>query len=105
MFISRHSISIHLIWAVRSIVVADVAVWLDARHLLFFCLWRSHFRHPWLWLPGLHVAESSDTLLDIARAHDLGYGELIAINRGIIRGYPSQAYAAKPLHVEMMLRS
>lgn len=40
--------------------------------------------------PERHVTESSDTLLDIARAHDLGYGQLIAVNPGIDPWLPGQ---------------
>jgi L,D-transpeptidase ErfK/SrfK len=32
---------------------------------------------------GIHVTVAADTLLDVARAHDLGYVELIAANPGI----------------------
>ncbi len=40
--------------------------------------------------PGLYVTQSSDTLLDIARAHDLGYGQLVAVNRGVDPWLPGQ---------------
>lgn len=33
--------------------------------------------------PGLYVTNSEDTLLDVARDNDLGYGQLIAVNSGI----------------------
>ncbi len=33
--------------------------------------------------PGVYVTRDEDTLLDIARRNDLGYGQLIAVNSGI----------------------
>lgn len=40
--------------------------------------------------PGFYVTNSSDTLLDIARTNDLGYGQLIAVNGGIDPWLPGQ---------------
>jgi len=33
--------------------------------------------------PGVYISKSDDTLLDIARSHDLGYTELMAANRHV----------------------
>lgn len=40
--------------------------------------------------PGLYVTNGNDTLLDIARANDLGYGQLMAVNSDIDPWLPGQ---------------
>ena len=62
------------------LLATALALWASGAHAASFALAPDQTLAG---APGDYVTRDSDTLLDIARANDLGYGQLIVVNGGI----------------------